>query len=64
MRSPKKRLRGTPSSCFESLNSFFTVVGLVRRQRLTHVLKEVLLGEGSWGGVFIQRRSFHILRNR
>ena len=47
MRSPKKRLRGRPSSCFESLNSFFTVVGLVRRQRLTHVLKEVLLGE--WG---------------
>ena len=52
MRSPKKRLRWRPSSCFESLNSFFTVVGLVRRQRLTHVLKEVLLGEGSGGCVY------------
>ena len=27
MRSPKKRLRGRPSSCFESLNSFFFHLG-------------------------------------
>ena len=40
------------SSCFEFLNSFFTDGELVRRQRLIHVLKEVLIGEGSGGYVY------------